>query len=66
MCKVLKISRITYYKQFYWVASNRTLETRELDEAIQVIFHNNKKRYGAPKIHKLPESEGWHVSLKGV
>ena len=53
MCKVLKINRSTYYKHLHWVPSNRAQETAELDEAIKEIFYDNKKRYGAPKIHNL-------------
>ena len=66
MCKVLGINRSTYYKQQHWVPSNRELETKELDEAIQVIFYDSKKRYGAPKIHSVLLKQGWHVSLKRI
>lgn len=63
---MLGINRSTYYKQQHWVPSNRELETKELDEAIQVIFYDSKKRYGAPKIHSVLLKQGWHVSLKRI
>lgn len=66
MCKVLKINRSTYYKHLHWVPSSRAQETAELDEAIKEIFYDNKKHYGAPKIHKLLIENGWLVSLKRV
>ena len=66
MCKVLKINRSTYYKHLHWVPSNRAQETAELDEAIKEIFYDNKKRYGAPKIHNLLVENGWLVSLKRI
>lgn len=64
MCKVLKINRSKYYKHLHRDPSNRALETAELDETIIENFYDNKKRYGAPKIHNILNENGWRVSLK--
>ena len=58
MCNVLKINRSTCYKNLHWAPANRTQETAELDEAIKEIFYDDKKRYGAPKIHNLLVENG--------
>ena len=39
---------------------------RKLDLAILRIYNESKKRYGAPKIQKILEKEGKHVSVKRV
>lgn len=66
MCKVLKIRRSTYYKRLHWQPSKRSLENQALDEEIQTIYRESKKRYGAPKIKMVLDANGRHVSLKRV
>jgi hypothetical protein len=44
MCKVFGIPRSSYYKHIKKVDSKRSLE--------------NKRRYGAPKIHKKLKEQG--------
>lgn len=66
MCKVLNIQRSTYYKRRHWTPSKRALENQALDEEIKRIYYDSKKRYGAPKIHKILISQGRSVSLKRV
>lgn len=66
MCSVLGIPRSTYYKRINQTPSPRELETRELDEEIKAIYLDSKKRYGAPKIHKVLISDGRIISLKRV
>jgi transposase len=66
MCKVLKIRRSTYYKRLHRKPSNRELENQRLDEEIKTIYYDSRKRYGAPKINQVLDSQGTHVSLKRV
>lgn len=66
MCKVLEINRSTYYKKINKIPSQRELDTQKLDAEIKQIYLDSKKRYGAPKIHKILLSTGRTVSLKRV
>ncbi|MBG9983255.1 IS3 family transposase [Aerococcaceae bacterium DSM 111020] len=66
MCKTLDISRSTYYESLNKTESNRDRENREYTERIVQIHEESKKRYGAPKIHKELEKEGYSISLKQV
>ncbi|SDG18691.1 HTH-like domain-containing protein [Thermoanaerobacter thermohydrosulfuricus] len=36
------------------------------EEEIMKIYKESKKRYGAPKIHKMPINKGYNISLKKV
>lgn len=66
MCKLLKVSRSSYYKSLSQVESKRSIENKRLKEEIFKIYNDNKKRYGAPKIHKILISQGEFISLKRV
>lgn len=66
MCSVLGVARSTYYKSLEKTESNRDKENSELKVSIQRIYHDNKGRYGAPKIHYILVREGYKVSLKRV
>src|SRR5699024_6978785 len=46
--------------------SNRDKENQQLTNRILEIYHESKRRYGAPKIHYLLNQEGYNVSLKRV
>ena len=66
MCRVLKVSRSSYYKHLNKVESKRNIENKRLKELIIKIYKDSKKRYGAPKIHKILISQGETISLKRV
>ncbi|TDT45656.1 IS3 family transposase [Fonticella tunisiensis] len=66
MCRVLKLSRSSYYKHLNKVESKRSIENKRLKELIIKIYKDSKKRYGAPKIHKILISQGETISLKRV
>ena len=66
MCKVLKLSRSSYYNFLSKVDSKRTIENKDFEERILTIYDESKKRYGAPKIHKILTSDGATISLKRV
>ncbi len=64
MCKALKVPRSSYYKYINKTTSKRELENKEFEESILVIYEGSKKRYCAPKIHKLHTQEGTKIRLK--
>lgn len=66
MCKALKFPRSTYYKALVHVPSNRELEYRKFSEEVKQCFHENKKRYGAIKIHRKLTDKGIPCSVKRV
>lgn len=66
MCKALKFLRSTYYKALVHVPSNRELEYRKFSEEVKQCFHENKKRYGAIKIHRKLTDKGIPCSVKRV
>ncbi|WP_246552452.1 IS3 family transposase [Vallitalea pronyensis] len=66
ICKVLKFPRSTYYKALLSVPSKRILERQQLQEDILKTYYKSKKRYGAPKIHKMLLKDGKSISLKRV
>ncbi len=66
LCNVLDIPRSTYYDTLNKTESNRERENKELFQQIKRIHAESKQRYGAPKIHKVLEKEGYRVSIKRV
>lgn len=66
MCEVLGVSKSTYYQSFHKAESKREKANNQLKKRILEIYEESKKRYGAPKIHRLLEREGYSVSLKRV
>lgn len=64
MCKVLKVSKNSYYK---WLASkDKTPKTNLLKKRINALFYENEKRYGSMKIKKRLEREGVYYSSSWV
>ena len=63
---MLCFPRSTYYAALKLVPSIRQQEGMLLDEAIRSVYHESKKRYGAPKIQKALKSKGIKASLKRV
>lgn len=61
MCKVLQISRNTYYYE----ASIKPDES-ELEAKIETIFHNNRDVYGSRKIKKELAKEDMQVSRRRI
>src|SRR5690625_5355621 len=66
MCETLNIPKSTYYQSLNKTESNRDRENREFTEKIIQIHEESKKRYGAPKIHKILEKQGHKISFKRV
>ena len=64
MCKVLKVSRSSYYKHLNKKESKRSIENKFLEGEILEIYKASKSRYGAPKIHAKLKSRNIFISLK--
>lgn len=64
MCKVLKVSRSSYYKYLNKKESNRSIENKRISEKILTIYENSKNYYGAPRINKKLKEDNIHISLK--
>lgn len=64
MCRVLKVSRSSYYKHLNKKESKRSIENRYLEGEILDIYKASKGRYGAPKIHEKLKSKDIFISLK--
>lgn len=64
MCKVLKVSRSSYYKWLNKKPSNREIENKKIEEKIIDIHKESKNRYGAVKINETLKSSGITISLK--
>lgn len=64
MCKVLKVSRSSYYKHLSKKPSNRELENQSISKEIMSIYKESKKRYGAIKIYRCLIGKKIKISLK--
>ena len=66
MCKVLNVSRSSYYKWLTRGISKRGLENRALLRAIKDIFYTSKQTYGSPRITAELKRMGYKVSKNRV
>jgi len=66
MCKVLKISRSSYYSWLIHKPGKRDLENRDLSNHINKIYEYSKRTYGSPRITIALLEEGIHVSRPRV
>lgn len=57
MCKLLKVSRSSFYKFLNKKESKISLKNKQLKLKIIKIYEGSKKRYGATKIHKTLKAE---------
>lgn len=58
MCKVLSVSRSSYYAWLKRPESSRKKENRKLAAKIEVIHGQYRKVYGSPRIHKELKDQG--------
>ena len=63
MCKVLRVSRSSYYKWLVGIPSKRALYNQMLSDEIKKIYALYKGRYGSPRIAKELESLGIKASV---
>ena len=66
MCKILKVSRSSYYRWFSHGSSNRAIENSLFTELIKNIFDTSNQTYGSPRITEQLKREGYHISKKRV
>lgn len=66
MCKVLGVSRSSYYAWERVRVSERERSDEELTELIRRVFLDSRSRYGAPRIHGELRKAGVRVSPKRV
>jgi len=66
MCKVLRVSRSSYYGYLEGSVSTRTQENRKLVTLIRDVYQKSKQRYGSPRIHKALKAEKVEVSRPRV
>ena len=66
MCKVLKVSRSSYYRRFSYGPSNRAIENSLFTNLIKEIFDLSNQTYGSPRIAEQLKRKGHHISKKRV
>jgi len=66
MCKVLKVSRSSYYSWLMHKPGKRALENNELSYRINRIYEFSKKTYGSPRVTLALLEEGVNVSRPRV
>jgi transposase InsO family protein len=66
MCKVLRVSRSSYYSWLTRNPSKRSIENQKLSDRIKEIYQQSKKTYGSPRVTIKLQEEGLHVSRRRV
>jgi len=66
MCKVLRVSRSSYYSWLTRNPSKRSIENHKLSDRIKEIYQQSKKTYGSPRVTIKLQEEGLHVSRRRV
>jgi putative transposase len=66
LCRVMKVSRATYYVWIRGLLSERARVDRELSERIVSIHTENYRAYGAPRVHAELRAQGVRVGRKRV
>jgi len=66
MCKVLKVSRSSYYSWLKRNPSMRSIENQKLSDRIKEIYQLSRKTYGSPRVTIKLQEEGFHVSRPRV
>ena len=66
LCRVLKLSRSTYYDNLNRKPSRRTVENEKLKQEIVALYEKSKRRYGCIKIRHELKTLGYNVSQNRV
>ncbi len=66
MCRVLKVSRSSYYRWLKGGISNRKKENKQLTDQIKEVFEVSKHTYGSPRITHALRRNGCRVSRPRV
>jgi putative transposase len=66
MCKVLNVSRSSYYNWLIQKPCKRDIENHDLSVRIKKIYESSKRTYGSPRVTIALLEEGVHVSRPRV
>jgi putative transposase len=66
MCKVLKVSRSSYYNWLTRGPCKRYTDNQDLSDRIKKIYEFSKRTYGSPRVTIKLLEEGLHVSRQRV
>jgi transposase InsO family protein len=66
MCKVLKVSRSSYYRWYTGGPSKRTIEDSLYKTLIKKAFDESKHTYGSPRIAAVLKRKGYRISQRRV
>jgi transposase InsO family protein len=66
MCRVLSVSRSSYYAWSRRPASRHKQQDQELREQIRAIYQDSRGRYGSPRIHLELQVQGVRCGKKRV
>ena len=66
MCRVLGVTRSSYYAWSTRPQSRRQQRDGELSEQIRAIYHDSSGRYGSPRIHHELQAQGVRCGKKRV
>lgn len=66
MCKILEVSRSSYYKRKSSSKGKRYIENKELVKKIKELFIESKERYGSPRITCELKRHGINCNKKRV
>lgn len=66
MCKVLEVSRSSYYKRLNREKGKRAQENKGLLEKIREVFRGSKERYGSPRITAELKRRGINCNKKRI
>ena len=66
MCKVLEISRSSYYKRKNRSNGKRAIESKQLVKMIREVFNESKQRYGSPRITAEIRRRGINCNKKRI
>jgi len=66
MCKILEVSRSSYYKRIKKELGKRARENKGLLEKIREVFRVSKERYGSPRITEELKRSGISCNKKRI
>ena len=66
MCKILEVSRSSYYKRISKELGKRARENKSLLEKIREVFRASKERYGSPRITAELKRSGISCNKKRI
>ena len=66
MCKVLKVSRSSYYRWYSSGPSKRAIENSIYSDLIKQLFEESNQTYGSPRITAALRRNGYVISERRV